>query len=1201
MNAPLPEHIRKALETVSLDDKYSLDHGRAFMSGVQALVKLPMLQRLRDAQVGKNTAGFISGYRGSPLGGYDQALWKASKYLKAQHIVFQPGVNEELAATALWGTQQLGFSPPGTNKYDGVFGIWYGKGPGVDRCSDVFKHANMAGTTPWGGVIAVAGDDHISKSSTAAHQSDHIFKACGLPVFFPTNVQEIMDLGIHAFALSRFAGVWTGMKTIQEIVESSATAMIDPDRVQIQLPTDFEIPPGGLHIRWPDQALEQEARLFHYKWYAALAYIRANRLNHNVIEGPNDRYGLIASGKAYNDTRQALLDLGLDDAACRQLGIRLHKVGVVWPLEAQLTREFATGLQEILVVEEKRQVIEYQIKEELYNWRADVRPTVVGKFDDGEGGLGGGEWSMANPTANTLLRANADLSPALIAQALAKRLKKAGVLDAGGADMVARVDAQLALLQAKERSMQTLELGGVQGADRLPWFCSGCPHNTSTKVPEGSRALGGIGCHFMATWMDRSTIGFTQMGGEGVPWVGQQPFTTDQHVFANIGDGTYFHSGLLAIRQSIAAGVNITYKILYNDAVAMTGGQQVGERPEGHSVLQIAESLHAEGAKKVVVVTDEPEKYQGVAIPGEQVTVHHRDQLDAIQREMRALPGTTAIIYDQTCATEKRRRRKRGTAVDPAKRVVINELVCEGCGDCSVQSNCLSVEPLETEFGRKRQINQSSCNKDFSCLKGFCPSFVTVEGGRLKGKSKAQVPSPFELGTLPQPVVPALTGAWGIVVAGVGGTGVITIGQLLGMAAHLEGKGIVTQDAAGLAQKGGATWSHVLIAPSQDDIRTTRVPMAAADLVLGCDPLVTVAKESTMRMREGRTHVALNVHGAPTAAFVKNIDWQNPAEACAAELAQIVGDDGLGCFDADLAAKTLMGDTIYVNPMMLGYAWQKGWIPLEEASLLRAIELNAVAVEQNKTAFAWGRRAAADVAGMAQRLGGAAPAQVIHFQKRDSLDELITRRVAFLTDYQHAAYAGEYQAFVERVRAREMAMGAPQHLPLTQAVARYLFKLMAYKDEYEVARLHSDPAFLARVHGMFEGDFKLHYHLAPPLTAKKNDKGELIKKSYGPAMLTGFRLLAKFKGLRGTAFDPFGRSAERKTERALIAEYRASLEEVLAGLNAANHAVALDIARIPEQIKGYGHVKERNLLAARQQWARLQAAFRDPAAQARAA
>ncbi|MDR3455028.1 MAG: indolepyruvate ferredoxin oxidoreductase family protein [Rhodoferax sp.] len=1185
MNAPLPEHIRKALETVTLDDKYSLDYGRAFMSGVQALVKLPMLQRLRDQLAGKNTAGFISGYRGSPLGGYDQALVKAAKYLKSQNIVFQPGVNEELAATALWGTQQLGFSPAGTNKFDGVFGIWYGKGPGVDRCSDVFKHANMAGTTEFGGVIAVAGDDHISKSSTAAHQSDHIFKACGFPVFFPATVQEILDLGIHAFAMSRFSGVWAGMKTIQEIVESSATAMIDPERVQIKIPTDFEMPLGGLHIRWPDHALEQEARLFHYKWYAALAYIRANRLNYNVIEGQHDRFGLIASGKAYSDTRQALIDLGLDDAACQQLGIRLHKVGVVWPLEAQLTREFATGLQEILVVEEKRQVIEYQVKEELYNWRADVRPNVVGKFSEqSEGDFSGGEWSMANPTANTLLRANADLSPALIASAIAQRLKKLGV----DGDMAARIDAQLAILQAKERSMQVLEVK----ADRLPWFCSGCPHNTSTVVPEGSRAMAGIGCHFMATWMDRSTVGFTQMGGEGVPWVGQQPFTTDQHIFANLGDGTYFHSGLLAVRQSIAAGVNITYKILYNDAVAMTGGQQVGERPEGHSVVQIAQSMRAEGAVRITIVTDEPEKYDTVKGLPEGIAIEQRDGLDRIQREFREIKGTTVIIYDQTCATEKRRRRKRGTLVDPAKRVVINELVCEGCGDCGEKSNCLSVEPLETEFGRKRQINQSTCNKDYSCVKGFCPSFVTVEGGQLKKKAKDKAASPFELGALPEPALPDARnvpgGVWGIVVAGVGGTGVITIGQLLGVAAHLEGKGIVTQDAGGLAQKGGATWSHVLIANRQDDIRTTRVSMAAADLIIGCDPIVAAGKETLLRMREGRTHVALNTHSAPTAAFVHNADWKNPGDDCASEVARAVGVAGVGAFDADTAATQLMGDSIYTNPMMLGYAWQKGWIPLGRDALLRAIELNAVAVDNNKAAFEWGRRAAHDPQSVAAL---ASPGQVIEFKKRTSLDDMIATRVEFLTGYQNAAYAKQYRAFVDKVRQAESALGKTL---LAESVARYLFKLMAYKDEYEVARLHTDTAFLAKINGMFEGDFKLNYHLAPPLLAKRNDKGELQKRPFGPYMLTAFKLLAKLKGLRGTALDIFGRTGERRTERALIGEYRASIEEALKSLTAANHATAVEIARIPEQIRGYGHVKERHLKAARVQWNALLVQWRDP-------
>jgi indolepyruvate ferredoxin oxidoreductase len=965
------------------------------------------------------------------------------------------------------------------------------------------------------------------------------------------------------------------MKTIQEIVESSATAHIDPERVQIVLP-EFVMPPGGVHIRWPDTALEQEARLFDYKWYAALAYIRANKLNHNVIQGPNDRFGLIASGKAYNDTRQALLDLGLDDATCQRLGIRVHKVGVVWPLESHTTREFATGLREILVVEEKRQVIEYQLKEELYNWRDDVRPTIVGKFDEADGDTSGGEWSTANPTQRTLLRANADLTPALIARAIAKRLKKLGL----DADTTARIDAHLAVLDAKEKSLQTLTLGAA--AERTPWFCSGCPHNTSTKVPEGSRAMAGIGCHFMSLWMDRSTTGFTQMGGEGVPWSGQQPFCTDQHIFANIGDGTYFHSGILAVRQSVASGVNITYKILYNDAVAMTGGQPVGERSEGHSVVQIAMSMKAEGAQRIVVVTDEPEKYEGVALV-EGVRVFHRDELDRIQREMREIKGTTVIIYDQTCATEKRRRRKRGTMVDPAVRVMINEEVCEGCGDCGVQSNCLSIEPLETELGRKRTVNQSTCNKDTSCLKGFCPSFVTVEGGTFKKKSSSTSTTinPASLGALPEPVLPTITEPWGTVVAGVGGTGVITIGQLLGMAAHMEGKGIVTQDSAGLAQKGGATWSHILIANTQNEIRTTRVSMAAADLIIGCDPIVSASKETTLRMRPGRTHVAMNSNSTPTAAFVKNGNWQNPAEQCVAEITAQVGVEGVGAFDADALAKQLMGDTIYVNPMILGYAWQKGWVPLHRESLVRAIELNDVQIKNNLAAFEWGRHAAQHLDALMQHIR---PAQVIQFKKRDNLEDIVANRVARLTDYQNATYAQLYKGIVERVRATEAPLGKTI---LAETVARHLYKLMAYKDEYEVARLHTQTGFLERINESFEGDFKVNYHLAPPLWSKRNAKGELVKRKFGPIMLTGFKVLAKFKGLRGTAMDMFGKTEERLTERALIREYMQHIDRVLENLSDSTHAHALNVARVPETIKGFGHVKERNIRAARTLWASL--------------
>jgi indolepyruvate ferredoxin oxidoreductase len=854
-------------------------------------------------------------------------------------------------------------------------------------------------------------------------------------------------------------------------------------------------------------------------------------------------------------------------------------VGVVWPLEAQGTREFAQGLREILVVEEKRQVIEYQLKEELYNWRPDVRPNVLGKFEEGEGDYSGGEWSMPNPTAHTLLRANADLSPALIARAIARRLKKLGL----DADIQARIDAQLAILQAKEQAMQVVEVKG----DRQPWFCSGCPHNTSTVVPEGSRAMAGIGCHFMATWMDRATIGFTQMGGEGVPWVGQQPFTHDKHMFANLGDGTYFHSGSLAIRQAIAAGVNITYKILYNDAVAMTGGQPVGERPEGHTPMQIAQSLDAEGVGKIVVVTDQPEKYEGARLPAG-VTVHHRDELDRVQRELREIPGVTAMIYDQTCATEKRRRRKRGTMVDPAVRVMINDLVCEGCGDCSVKSNCLSVEPLETEFGRKRTINQSTCNKDTSCLKGFCPSFVTVEGGQLKGKAKKQAgPSPYEGPELPEPLLPSTAGAYGIVVAGVGGTGVITIGQLLGMAAHIEGKGIVTQDAAGLAQKGGATWSHVLIADDQDAIRTTRVSMAAADLIIGCDPIVTGGKETVLRMRPGRTHVALNAHSTPTAAFVKNAAWENPADACAVEIGKSVGAGNLAAFDADGLASKVMGDSIYTNPLMLGYAWQKGWVPLARESILRAIELNGVAVDNNKAAFEWGRRAAHDPQAVAALAGPGA--QVIEFRKRETLESLVARRVEFLTAYQNGRYAEESRALVEQVRAAEAPLGKTT---LAETVAKSLFRLMAYKDEYEVARLHADTGFREKVAAQFEGDFAIHYHLAPPLIAKRNEKGELVKRKFGPSTYTLFKVLARLKFLRGSVLDVFGHSEERRMERALIGQYRDTVRELLAKLQPGNHALAVEIAGLPDKIRGYGHVKERNLAAVRPQWEQLMQQWR---------
>ena len=762
-------------------------------------------------------------------------------------------------------------------------------------------------------------------------------------------MQEYLDLGLHAYAMSRYSGLWTGFKVVTDVVEASASVMIDPDRVEIKLPEDFMLPPEGLNIRWPDSPLEQEARLMDFKWYAALAYVRANRLNYTVWDSPNARFGIMASGKAYLDTRQALEDLGLDRHVCSELGIRLFKVGVVWPLDAFDVREFATGLQEILVVEEKRQMIEYQLKEELYNWREDVRPKIFGKFDDKEGG----EWAI--PQGNWLLPAKYELSPASIARALAQRLSNFSL----PGEIRARIDARLAIIEAKEKALARPRVT----VERKPFFCSGCPHNTSTNVPEGSRAVAGIGCHYMTVWMpDRRTETFTQMGGEGTPWIGQAAFTNEKHIFANLGDGTFFHSGSLAIRASIAAKVNITYKVLYNDAVAMTGGQPVDGTL---TVPQITYMMAAEGAAKIVVVTDEPEKYVGITL-AEGVEVFHRDELDRIQRELRELEGTSILIYDQTCASEKRRRRKKIVDgkpgfPDPAKRAFINDLVCEGCGDCSVKSNCISVEPLETEFGRKRIINQSSCNKDYSCVKGFCPSFVTVEGGGVRRGKGSKVEDVDHLFQLPDPEISKVSAPYGVLVTGVGGTGVVTIGQLLGMAAHLEGLGVSVLDMAGLAQKGGEVSSHVQIAANPEALHATRIATGEASLIIGCDLVVTANRDSISKIREGHTRAVVNTTNAPTADFVRNPDWQFPGSSMQADIAAAVGGDACAFVDANRLTVALLGDALYTNPFMLGFAWQKGWLPLSEAAMLRAIELNGVAIELNKKAFVWGRRAAHDL------------------------------------------------------------------------------------------------------------------------------------------------------------------------------------------------------------------------------------------------
>ncbi len=1176
MNAPLDRQQALQPDAISLDDKYTLERGRVFLTGTQALIRLPMMQRRRDQAAGLNTAGFITGYRGSPLGSVDQTAAKAKKFLAAHHVQFHPGVNEDLAATSVWGTQQTNLFPGA--KYDGVFSIWYGKGPGVDRSGDVFKHAVAAGTAKHGGVLALAGDDHAAKSSTTAHQSEHILKACGIPVLYPSSVQEYLDYGLHGWAMSRYAGLWVAMKCVTDIVESGATVDVDPDRVKILLPEDFEMPAGGLNIRWPDGILEQEERLVNYKWYAALAYARANGLNRTIWDSPNARFGIFTAGKSYLDTRQALQDLGIDEQVARDIGIRLHKVGMSWPLEAESTRKFATGLEEILVVEEKRQLLEYQLKEELYNWRDDVRPRVVGKFDDT------GEWSNKRNSGHGdwLLPATYELNPTLIARAIASRISKYFA----GHPVEQRVRERIAYLESREAVLKVSVTPNPQ-TDRTPYFCSGCPHNTSTRVPEGSRATAGIGCSYMALWMDRSTATFTHMGAEGTNWIGHAMFTNEQHIFANIGDGTYYHSGLLAIRAAAAAAskINMTFKILYNDAVAMTGGQ-THDGPLDPSA--ISRQIAAEGVRPIVVVTDEPDKYPSNIDWAPGTTIRHRSELDAVQRELREIKGVSAIIYDQTCASEKRRRRKRNEYPDPAKRAVINEAVCEGCGDCSVKSNCLSVEPLETDFGRKRQINQSSCNKDFSCVNGFCPSFITVEGGQLRKPKKAAVQgsggaSALErAAALPAPALPALEQPFGVLVTGIGGTGVITVGQILAMAAHVEHKSCSVLDMSGLAQKGGPVMSHVRLAASDDQIHSTRVGTGGADLVIGCDVIVAASKDAVARMGQGRTHAVINATLAPTAAFVRNPDWEYPDTSAADTIRKACGEDAVAAIEAGKIATALMGDAIATNMFMLGYAWQRGWVPLTEASLMKAIELNGVSVSFNQQSFAWGRLAASDFESVQREIKAASPAQVIEFKRSPSLEDIISKRTTFLIGYQNAAYAKQYQSLIEQVRAAESKLVGQGALKLTEAVAKYYFKLMAYKDEYEVARLHSDPAFRQRIASMFEGDYKIKYHLAPPMLSSKDAHGHLIKREFGSWVGWVFPLLSAFRFLRGSFLDPFGHTEERKTERALITQYRDLISGLLPKLSSENLPTAIALASIPEDIRGYGHVKERHLRNAKQ-------------------
>jgi len=1146
------------LHPVSLDDKYDLTRAHVLVTGYQALIRACLMQKERDRRNGLNTAGYVTGYRGSPLGGLDQQFMRAARQIGAADIKFQPGLNEELAATALWGTQQAELR--GEGKFDGVFGMWYGKGPGVDRTGDAFRHANLAGSSRHGGVIALMGDDHTAESSTTAHQSEFHFVDVMMPILNPAGVQEIIDYALYGWAMSRFSGTWTALKCMHETVESTGVVNAGVDQIEIAIPTDFRMPEGGLNIRLPDTFLGQEARLHDFKRDAMLAFVRANRLNKTITSGGRaPKIGVITTGKAYLDVRQAFDELGLDEIKCNDLGLRLFKVACVWPIGRQELADFARGLDLIIVVEEKRSLLEVQVREELYG--TANQPVCIGKKDE---------------QGNWLFPVKGALDPNDVAICIGERLLRYGTNEELAANVARLKSAQGALSETADV------------AQRIPYFCSGCPHNTSTRVPDGSRAYAGIGCHYMSQWMDRKTLGYTQMGGEGANWIGEALFSNREHVFQNLGDGTYNHSGYLAIRAAIASGVTMTYKILFNDAVAMTGGQA---NDGGLTVPQIAAQVAAEGAKRVVVVTDEPWKYdKGIAWP-RGLTVHHREELDAVQRELATVPGVTVLIYDQTCAAEKRRRRKRGTFPDPDKRVVINDLVCEGCGDCGVKSNCVSIQPLETEWGRKRTIDQSSCNKDYSCLNGFCPSFVTVHGAKLKkGEGVAE---PGEWPALPAPEVPLLNHPYGIVVTGIGGTGIVTIGAIVGMAAHLEGKGVGVIDMAGLAQKGGAVSSHIRIANKPDDIHAIRVAAGGADLVLGGDIVVAGAKKVLGAMKAGITRVIVNTAEFLPGDFTRNAEYSLPTERLRRAIIGHAGRDRSHFVDAGRLATALLGNSIGSNMFMLGYAYQLGALPLSAEAIERAIEMNGEAVSMNISAFRYGRRAAVDPKAVEALIAPRPQEQNESLKLSQSFAETVDRRAAFLVAYQNEAYARRYRNLVEKVRTVEAAK-APGHCGLAEAVARYLFKLMAYKDEYEVARLYSETSFLDRVKSTFEpGKLRFEFHLAPPLLARRNpETGEPKKMSFGPWMLKAFALLAKLKILRGTGFDPFGYTAERQMERRLIFDYERLLGDILDHLTPNNHAAAVALAMIPEKIRGFGPVKQRHLAAAKAEEAALREQFR---------
>ena len=1133
-----------------LDDKYTALTGSAFMTGTQALVRLPMVQMRRDRAAGMNTAAFVTGYRGSPLGSYDQQLVLAKSHLDEHDVRFQPGVNEDMAATAIWGTQQVPLSEQAT--VDGVVGYWYGKGPGVDRCGDVFKHGNAAGTSPQGGVLCMAGDDHTAKSSTLPHQSDHAFIAAVMPVLYPSSIHEFTELGLFGIAMSRYSGAWVGYKVISDTVETSAVVSFADEQKTFVLPTDYELPQGGLNLRWPDPPLVQDDRLQEHKAYAALAFARANKIDQVILDSRQARFGIVATGKAFEDVRQALAELEIDEAAADQIGLRLYKVRMPWPLEPSGIREFSEGLEEVLIIEERREIIEHQIKQQLFNWRADVRPRIVGKFDEND---------------ESFLPLSAALSISRVARAIASRILKLPLEES----LKRKIESRLEYLQrrADERAKQDAPI------ERQPWFCSGCPHNSSTKIPEGSKAMAGIGCHYMVQWMDRNTETFTQMGGEGVPWTSLSHYTDEKHRFVNLGDGTYFHSGFLAVRASVTSGVNITYKLLFNDAVAMTGGQAVdGDlTPE-----KITWQLFAEGVSPIYVVSDEPETFSANDLPPG-VLIEHRENLDSVQRKLRELSGCNAIVYAQTCAAEKRRRRKRGLMPDPAKRVIINSAVCEGCGDCSVQSNCVSIEPLDTAFGRKRQINQSTCNKDFSCVQGFCPSFVTIEGGMLRKPEKPKIDITLE--QLPMPIIPVLDdNSWNIAITGVGGTGVLTIGALIGMAAHIDGNASMILDVAGLAQKGGAVLSHVRLAKAPSMISSPHIVVGSADLLIAADAVVAASADGSVLCDAVRTESIVNTTTAPVASFVHHRDIDFKYSAVEARIAK-VSKNATHFQPFGKVAKEIVGDTIATNVMMLGYAWQSGLVPLSLDALLAAIKLNGVAVEANQQAFHWGRKLRLQPENFASKTkknsgevtSGSAmdDSAIAESLNLNSLDGLVAHRSLHLTKYQNARLASRFKNLVNKVSTRCQDLGLDDSI--ARVVANEYSRLLAYKDEYEVARLYSTPAFRQQLNEMFEGDFAIKLHLAPPILSRIGPDGRPKKRSFGAGILSLFKILQHGKKLRGTPFDVFGHSAERKREREWITRYEGDVAVVLDQLSQATQGIAKQLLEVPSQIRGYGDVK----------------------------